>query len=119
MGSYFGLFALGILSAGFLFVMLLLSVLLGPSHKTKTKQLPFECGSNVVGDVSSQRFNVGFYLVAVLFILFDIEVIFFYPWAIVLPDLGWAGLLEMCLFVAVLSVGLIFVWSKGILDWNK
>ncbi|MCB0336708.1 MAG: NADH-quinone oxidoreductase subunit A, partial [Bdellovibrionales bacterium] len=83
-----------------------------------TKQLPFECGSVSVGDVRSQRFNVRFYLVAMLFILFDIEVIFMYPWAVVFRDLGWFAFYEMLVFVAILTVGLIYVWRKGVLDWS-
>jgi NADH-quinone oxidoreductase subunit A len=115
---YIGLFFMGLLSAGFLIGMLLLSIFVGPRHRTRTKQIPFECGSVSVGDVGKQRFGVGFYLVAMLFILFDIEVVFLYPWAVVLRDLGWSGLIQMGGFLGVLGVGLIYVWGKGILDWN-
>jgi NADH-quinone oxidoreductase subunit A len=99
--------------------MLFVSIYLGPKNPTKTKQLPFECGSVSVGSVRDQRFNVRFYLVAMLFILFDIEVIFLYPWALVLPELGWAGYFQMVSFMVVLGVGLIYVWKKGVLDWNR
>jgi NADH-quinone oxidoreductase subunit A len=116
---YTGIVILGILSLGFLVTMLCLAVFLGPRFKTRTKQLPFECGSVSIGDVRSQRFNVGFYLVAMLFILFDIEIIFMYPWALMLPELGWFGIVEMGLFVAVLLVGFLYVWGKGVLDWNQ
>lgn len=119
MTPYMGLIFLGALGGGFLLLMLGLAIFLGPQKKTRTKQLPFECGSVSVGDVSQQRFNIGFYLVAMLFILFDIEVIFLYPWALNLTELKWDGLWQMAGFVGVLGVGLVYVWGKGVLDWNE
>jgi NADH-quinone oxidoreductase subunit A len=118
MNGYLGLLFMAIFAGGFLLVMLFLSVFLGPRNKTVTKQLPFECGSVSVGDTGSQRFSVGFYLVAMLFILFDIEVVFLYPWALVVRELGWEGIIQMTIFVVVLGIGLAYVWSKGILNWN-
>lgn len=118
MNPYLGILVLGVVVAGFLLTMLFLSVVLGPKNKTRTKQLPFECGSVSVGDASTQRFSVGFYLIAMLFILFDIEVIFMYPWAVNLRELGWFGYVEMLTFVGVLLVGLVYIWRRGILDWN-
>lgn len=117
MNPYIGLGIFFIVIAGFLITMLTLSHRLGPKSKTATKQLPFECGSVSVGDVSVQRFNVRYYLVAMLFILFDIEVVFMYPWAVVLEDLGWFAFIEMLVFVSVLLVGLIYVWRRKVLDW--
>lgn len=116
---YFGILVLAFVVSGFLITMLFLSSVLGPKHRTVTKQLPFECGSVTVGDIRTQRFNVRFYLVAMLFILFDIEVIFMYPWAVVFRELGWVGFVEMLTFVMVLAVGLVYVWRKGVLDWNR
>ena len=118
MDQYIGIFILLFFVAGFLVTMLVLSSILGPKNKTVTKQLPFECGSVAEGS-ANQRFNVRFYLVAMLFILFDIEVIFMYPWAVNLRNLGWFGFYEMLVFIAVLSVGLLYVWRKGVLDWTK
>lgn len=118
MDGYLGILVLGFFAAGFLLTMLILSSVLGPKNKTKTKQLPFECGSVSVGDMKDQRFNVRFYLIAMLFILFDIEVIFMYPWALVLRDLGWFGFLEMLTFIFILAIGLVYVWRKGVLNWN-
>lgn len=108
---------LAIVVAGFLITMLFLAFILGPKYRSHTKQLPFECGSVPVGDIK-QRFNVRFYLVAMLFILFDIEIIFMYPWALVLEKIGWVGFFEMLSFMLVLGVGLIYVWRKGVLEWN-
>ncbi len=116
---YIALIAMMVVIAGFLITMLTLASVLGPKDKTRTKQLPFECGSVSVGDIKDQRFNVRFYLVAMLFILFDIEVIFMYPWALNLEQLGWFGFFQMFSFVVVLLVGLIYVWRKGVLDWNS
>lgn len=116
--GYFGVVLLLIVSAGFVITMLVLTSILGPQNRNRTKQLPFECGSVSVGTVREQRFNVRFYLIAMLFILFDIEVIFMYPWAVTLEDLGWFGYFEMLSFIAVLLIGLIYVWKKGVLDWN-
>lgn len=119
MNPYLGILGLMAVAAGFLVTMLTLASVLGPKNRTRTKQLPFECGSVSVGAVQEQRFNVRFYLVAMLFILFDIEVIFMYPWAVILEELGWFGFVEMLSFAMVLVVGLIYVWRKGILDWNE
>jgi NADH-quinone oxidoreductase subunit A len=118
LNPYINLFGLMVVVAGFLVVILFLASWLGPKNKTRTKQLPFECGSVSVGEVKDHRFNVRFYLVAMLFILFDIEVIFMYPWALVLRSLGMFGFLQMLSFVLVLTVGLIYVWKKGVLNWN-
>lgn len=118
MNQYAGIVGLFIVVAGFLITMLTLSSVLGPKNKTKTKQLPFECGSVSVGDIRDQRFNVRFYLVAMLFILFDIEVIFMYPWAVNLEVLGWNGFWAMLSFMVVLFGGFVYVWKKGVLNWN-
>ena len=115
---YLSLVGLMIVVAGFLITMLTLASILGPKNKTRTKQLPFECGSVSVGEVKDHRFNVRFYLVAMLFILFDIEVIFMYPWALVLRQLGMFGFMQMLSFVLVLTIGLVYVWKKGVLNWN-
>lgn len=115
---YLGVVMLAIVASGFLITMLTLAHVVGPKNITKTKQLPFECGSVSVGHVTEQRFNVRFYLVAMLFILFDIEVIFMYPWAMVLLELGWVGYLEMLSFMFILAIGLIYVWRKGVLEWT-
>ena len=116
---YLGIILLFVAVAGFLITMLVLATVLGPKNKTVTKELPFECGSVSVGDIKDQRFNVRFYLIAMLFILFDIEIIFMYPWALNLRSLGMTGLVEMLLFIAVLAVGLIYIWRKGVFNWNE
>jgi NADH-quinone oxidoreductase subunit A len=117
LNPYLGIVLLVVVAAGFLVTMLGLATWLGPRNKTRTKQLPFECGSVSVGDVGEHRFSVRFYLVAMLFILFDIEVIFLYPWAMVFLELGWVAYVEMLMFMLVVALGLVYVWRRGILDW--
>jgi NADH-quinone oxidoreductase subunit A len=103
--------------------MLGLSNVLGPRRPSLVKQAPFECGSEPVGS-ARERFGVKFYVVALLFIVFDIEAIFLYPWAVLLlpsegyAGLGWPGYLSMGIFVFTLVAGLVYVWKKGVLDWN-
>ncbi|MBI5497469.1 MAG: NADH-quinone oxidoreductase subunit A [Deltaproteobacteria bacterium] len=105
---------LGMLVAG---GMLAMAIFIGPSKPSKVKGAPFECGTESVG-TTRQRFSVRFYLVALLFIVFDIEVVFLYPWAVLYRQLGMFGLLEMVVFMAILAVGLAYVWRKGALEWE-
>jgi NADH-quinone oxidoreductase subunit A len=115
---YLALMLFGALCSGFALLMIFLSIKLGPKHVTPTKELPWECGSVSVGSVTEQRFGVRFYLIAMLFILFDIEIVFMYPWAVAVEDLGWQGFFSMLTFICVLAIGLAYVWMRGILDWN-
>src|SRR5262249_39853273 len=105
------------LGTAFATVMILLSSVLGPRNPTPEKLAPYECGMPPVGD-ARERQSVKFYLVAMIFLLFDIEVAFLYPWALALRDLGWPGLLQIITFFLILVVGYIYVWRKGILDWG-
>lgn len=98
--------------------MLLMAMYLGPYKPTPEKNEPFECGNPSEG-TSRKRFGVKFYVVALLFILFDIEIAFIYPWAINFRRFGWFGFIEMMIFVAVLAVGLIYVWRRGALEWEE
>lgn len=91
--------------------------LLGPHRPNPAKAEAFECGSLPIGP-PRVRFSVQFYGVAMLFLVFDLEVAFFYPWAVVYRDLGWYGLWAMLLFVGTLLAGLFYVWKKGVLDWG-
>ena len=116
---YFAFVVFLVAVAGFVVTMLLFASYLGPKNRTRTKQIPFECGSVPVGDIREQRFNVRFYLVAVLFILFDVEIVFMYPWALVIKEIGWAGFTQMTVFVMILVVAFVYEWKKGILDWNR
>lgn len=99
-------------------VMVGASRLLGQRTPNRAKQSVFEAGNRAVGDVRSHRFPVKFYLTAILFIVFDVEVVFMYPWAVVFRRLGWFGLAEMAVFVLILAVGLAYVWKVGALEWD-
>ena len=105
------------LGLGFAGVMILLSSFLGPKNPTPEKLAPYECGMPAVGD-ARERHSVKFYLVAMVFLLFDIEVAFLYPWAVALRDLGWTGFIQIVTFFLILSVGYIYIWRKGVLDWG-
>jgi len=105
---------------GLLFAVpsVLLSQFLGPRKPTPEKLAPYECGMPAVGD-ARERMSVKFYLVAMIFLLFDIEVAFLYPWAMALRELGWAGFIQVVLFMALLLAGYVYVWRKGALDWGE
>ena len=106
------------LGAAFALISVVLSNVLGPSHPTAEKSAPYECGMPPVGD-ARERQSVKYYLVAMIFLLFDIEVAFLYPWAMALRDLGWNGFLQVVLFMALLLTGYVYVWRKGALDWGN
>ena len=107
-----------VMAVGFGGVSVLLGRLLGPRNPTPEKSAPYECGMPAVGD-ARERQSIRFYLIAMIFLLFDIEVAFLYPWALALRALGWAGYVQVVLFTLVLVAGYIFVWKKGALDWSQ
>lgn len=98
--------------------MIALSWLLGQHRPTARKLSPYECGMAPTGD-ARQRFSVKFYLVAMVFILFDVEIVFLYPWAIIFHELRMFGFIEMVLFLALVLAGFAYLWKKGALDWSK
>ena len=95
-----------------------LSWLLGPKNPNPVKSVIFEAGSEPAPGTARQRFAVKFYVVALLFIVFDVETVFLYPWAVAFKALGWFGYAEMVIFAATLVVGLVYVWRKGALSWE-
>jgi NADH-quinone oxidoreductase subunit A len=97
--------------------MLVASGLLGPKRADPKKLMPYECGMTPIG-TARVRFSVKFYLIAMLFILFDVEAIFLYPWAVVHRQLGLFGLVEMGIFMAILVVGYIYIWKRGAFEWD-
>lgn len=94
------------------------AVLLGKRVKNKVKDTPYECGITPLGN-AKERFSVKFYLVAMLFILFDIEAIFLYPWAVVYRELKMFAFVEMLLFIVLVLAGFFYIWKKGVLDWAQ
>ena len=107
-----------VMAVGFGGVSVLLGRLLGPKNPSPEKSAPYECGMPAVGD-ARERQSIRFYLIAMIFLLFDIEVAFLYPWALALRTLGWAGYLQVVLFTLVLVAGYVYVWKKGALDWSQ
>jgi len=95
-----------------------LSWIIGYRRPTRAKMSPYECGMTPVGD-ARERFSVKFYLVAMLFILFDVEAVFLYPWAVILKELKMFGFWEMLIYIFIVLIGLFYVWKKGVLDWNQ
>ena len=108
------LFVVGLLNAA---LFLVLSHLASAYRPSTIKAMPYESGINPLGD-TRERFSVKFYIVAMLFIVFDIETIFLLPWAVVFRDLPLGGFLAMMIFLAVLGVGLVYAWKKGALAWD-
>ena len=96
---------------------MVLGKLLAPSRPDPAKLSPYECGFEAFDDARS-KFDVRFYLVAILFIIFDLEVAFLFPWAVVINEIGLAGFLSMMLFLVILTVGFVYEWMKGALEWE-
>ena len=94
-----------------------LGTIFGPKKNSEAKSMPYESGMTPYGE-GTRRMPIRFYIIAVLFILFDIEVVFFLPWAITFRQLGFFGLIEMFIFIAILLVGYVYAWKKGALEWE-
>jgi|UniRef100_A0A7C5AKY6 NADH-quinone oxidoreductase subunit A len=115
--DYLPVFLYMVIAAGLVVLIVLLSEFLGKKTHTPQKDIPYECGMDPIGD-ARHRYAVRFYVIAMFFIVFDVEAIFLYPWAVVFKPLGWFGFVEMALFIFVLVVGLAYVWGKGALEWE-
>jgi NADH-quinone oxidoreductase subunit A len=116
--NYGSLLLMFVLAAGLSGALLVMSALIGKHKRTREKDMPYECGIRPTGD-ARQPFSVQFYMVALVFILFDIEAIFLYPWALVYRELKVFGFVEMVLYIMILLAGYIYLWKKGALDWNR
>jgi len=108
-----------LLGLAFLIPVLLLGIatVAGPRQPSERKMTPFECGVETVAD-TRHRFSVRFFLVALLFIIFDVEAVFIFPWAVLFRELGIFGFVEMGVFLTILLLGLAYVWKKGALEWE-
>ncbi len=95
-----------------------LSAWVGVRRDSREKLSPYECGVAPVGN-ARQRFSISFYLVGMLFILFDVEAVFLYPWAVVYKSLKWSGFVEMFIYILILLAGYVYIWKKGALDWTN
>ncbi len=98
-------------------VMLALGFILGPRRPDAEKASPYECGFEAFED-ARMKFDVRYYLVAILFIIFDLEIAFLFPWGVALDQIGWAGFWAMMVFLGLLTVGFIYEWKKGALEWE-
>jgi NADH-quinone oxidoreductase subunit A len=116
--SYLPIIFQMIVAIGFVVVTMIATHLLGPKRKTKDKLTPFESGIEVIGN-ARQPFSIKYFLVAILFVLFDIEVIFMYPWAVNFREMGMEGLIEMFIFMGTLLLGFIYIIRKKAIDWQK
>ena len=117
MKAYLPILLFLLIAIGFAGGTILMSTIIVPRRSNRVKNAPYECGVDPVG-TARERFSIKFYLVAVLFILFDIEAVFLYPWAVAFRQLGLYGLIEMALFIVVLLVGYLYVLKKRALDWE-
>ena len=117
MSEYIGILVAFVIAAGFAGANVTLASLLGPKKPSVVKSQPFECGQLPLS-LPIGRLSIKFYLTAILFILFDVELVFLYPWAVVYRALGGWGLAEMGLFLGVLMVGFFYAWDNGALDWQ-
>ena len=116
--AYFPLLVQALLGTVLAIGLVAASSLLGKKLKNKIKDSPYECGMTPQGS-AEERFSVKFYLVAMLFILFDIEAVFLYPWVVVYQELKLVAFVEMFIFVALILSGFFYIWRKGVLDWSQ
>lgn len=118
MNEYIGITVSFILATIIAGGMVILASNLGKKNPTPRKLEPFECGQEPVG-LPMGRLAIKFYLVAILFILFDVELVFLYPWAVIYREIGMLGLAEMAVFLGILMVGYVYAWDNGALEWRK
>lgn len=118
MTSYIGVLLLIVIGGGLAALILFLSTVLGPKSTNPDKELPFETGNLPTPGGARQSFPVHFYLVAILFVVFDVEIAFLYPWAVTFKKFGLFGLVEMFVFLAILLVGWYYIIKRGVLDWK-
>jgi NADH-quinone oxidoreductase subunit A len=118
MGTYIPILVLGALAAVFAVFSLVLGVVTGPRRWNRAKLEAYECGIEPTRQAQGIRFPVKYYLTAMLFIIFDVEIIFLYPWAVSFDKLGVFGLVEMVTFIATVLVAYAYVWRRGGLDWD-
>ena len=114
--GYLPILVMMVVAGGFAAIALIVSAILGPKRYNRAKNEPYESGILPFGD-ARQRFPIQFYVIAVLFILFDVEVVLMYPWAVAARQLGLFGLVEMGIFVAILLVGFVYAWKNRAFEW--
>jgi len=115
--NYFAVLLFIIIAAALAIVQIFMGAMMGPHRPDSEKLSPYECGFEAFED-ARMKFDVRYYLVAILYILFDLEIAFLFPWAIVLNEIGLFGFVSMMIFLAILVVGFIYEWMKGALEWE-
>ena len=115
--AYIPIFLFILVAVGFAIFTLIVASLVHPSRYSKVKLEPYECGIEPVTD-ARDRYSVRYYLVAMLFVIFDIETVFMFPWAVIMDELALFGLIEMLVFLFILVVGYAYAWRKGALEWT-
>lgn len=118
--SDFGIILLFLIT-GFVFVALglITAAIIRPHKPNPVKQSTYECGEELISGSPWIKFNIRFYVIALIFLLFDVEIVFLLPWAVVYQQLGWFAFVEMSVFVLILLAGLAYVWAKGDIEWEK
>ena len=114
--AYIPIFVFVLVALGLACVMLLVAALVHPSRYNRVKLEPYECGIEPITD-ARDRYNVRYYLVAMLFVIFDVETVFMFPWAVIMDELLIFGLIEMMVFLLILVIGYAYAWRKGALEW--
>ncbi|HUX68762.1 MAG TPA: NADH-quinone oxidoreductase subunit A [Terriglobales bacterium] len=117
MAGYLPILIQLVLGIGLAIIIVTLSYLIGKHRRSAVKGQPYECGITPVGD-AEHRFSVKYYLVAIVFILFDIEAVFLIPWAVEMRQLKLFGFFEMLVYMAIVLAGFYYIWTKGVIDWN-
>ena len=117
MAEYFYISLFAVVALVVVGALLALSTLLGPRNPSAQKMLPYECGL-IPTEEATGRYPVRFATIAMLFIIFDVEVVFMYPWAVALGELGLFGLVEMAIFIVVLGIAYVYIWGRGGLEWD-
>jgi NADH-quinone oxidoreductase subunit A len=117
MQEYLPILVFAVVAIGIASLLLVLPWLFNPLRRTATKVSPYECGFEPF-DSARRTFNVQFYLVAILFIVFDLEVAFLFPWAMVLEEISWFGFATVMVFLGILTIGFIYEWAEGALEWE-
>ena len=116
LNAYIPIFLFLLVAIGFAFLTLFMSQLVSSKKYNKVKLEPYECGIEPTTD-ARDRYSVRYYLVAMLFVIFDVETVFMFPWAVIVDELALFGLIEMIIFLAILVTGYAYAWKKGALDW--
>lgn len=119
LGEYLPILILLVLSVAFAAGSLIVASLVGPQRPNPTKLAAYECGNEPLAQVKGAQFSVKFYLVALSFLIFDVETVFFYPWALMVGPMGWFALAVMAVFIAILAVGLLYEFRVGALEWGS